>query len=146
MSPAETRLRGERPLAGDMALMVFGIQCMALALRTSSWSFDVSQVGKEWLISTNRVHGSGQQQYIGTRDPSLLTYSSSIITTSNNHYYFTHHHQSLNHSINFPTKQPSNHQHEVHSRRRCLHGCHHHGQPHLQQALGPALGSQQGRG
>jgi hypothetical protein len=28
-------LEEREPLAGDMALMVFGIQCMALALRTS---------------------------------------------------------------------------------------------------------------
>merc|ERR1712063_213891 len=54
--------------------------------------------------------------------------------------------QSITRSLNQLNNQTTNPQHEVHSRRRCLHGRHHHGQPHLGQALGPALGSQQGGG
>merc|ERR1712080_399441 len=60
-----------------------------------------------------------------------------IIKPPNNHYYDQSLpiNQSLNRSTNFLTNQPTNHHHEVHSRRRCLHGRYHHGQPDPEQVV-----------
>jgi hypothetical protein len=54
-----------------------------------------------------RVHGSGPQQYIGTRHSSPSTHSFPIITPLNDHYYFTHY-QSITRSLNQLSIQTTN--------------------------------------
>lgn len=74
-----------------------------------SWSFDVSQVERNEAHIKDRVHGSGSQQYIVTRESSPSVRSSSNIKSPNNHYYDQSLpiNQSLNRSTNFLTNQPT---------------------------------------